>query len=262
MSRRSEREIAALLQEVAREDVWPPTPPLAEKVRSRIERGRMPVAEVRLPRTRPSLLRPAAVVCVVALALGITLSLSATARQAVADLLGVVGIRVTFDGDPAVTPRPRSSIPLGPPVSRAVASERAGLDVRVPAAVAGAPAFHYDPSIGDGGMVSVVYPRSAQRLSEVDLLVTQFVAGVDQTAVKKIATAGARVTYVRVRSSDGYWIGGGPHLFFYVDEDGEMRAETVRLAGRVLLWEEDGVTYRIEGARSPAEALKIADSLR
>lgn len=263
MSRRTGREIAALLQSVARDDAWPPTPPLATAVRTRIERGPMPVAEIRLPRTRPPLFRPVVVtISVVGLALGITLSLSATARRAVADLLGVVGIHVTFDEGPGVTPRPRSSIPLGPPVSRGIASERAGFDVRVPANVLGPPAFHYDPSIGASGMVSVVYPRSASRLAEVDLLVTQFVASLDEAYVKKLVTTGARVRHVRVRSSQGYWIGGGPHVFFYVDADGDVRDETVRLAGRVLLWEEDGVTYRIEGARSAAEAIRIAEGLR
>ncbi|HEX2056985.1 MAG TPA: hypothetical protein VHI71_01320 [Actinomycetota bacterium] len=262
MTRRDERALAALLQEVARSEAWPPTPPLAEQVRARIERGPLPVAQVRLPRTRPSLLRPlAATFVVVGVALGITLSLSGAARRAVADLLGVVGIDITFDGDPAVTPRPQRAIPLGPPVSRAAASESAGFDVKVPAAVAGRPAFHYDPSIGATGMVSVVYPRSAARMSEVDLLVTQFVAAVDESYVKKLVAAGAKVAHVDVRSSQGYWIGGGPHLFFYRDGDG-VQDETVRLAGRVLLWEEDGITYRVEGAGSLAEATRIAESLR
>lgn len=263
MTRRHEREVAALLRDVASAEPWPPTPALAETVRARIERGPMPVAEIRLPRTRPPLLRPlAATLVVVGLALGITLSLSGAARRALADLLGVVGIHVTFDDGPAVTPRPSGSIPLGPPVSRTVASERAGFDVKVPAAIERSPAFHYDASIGASGMVSVVYPRSASRLSEVDLLVTQFVAALEESYVKKVATEGAEVTYVRVRSSDGYWIGGGPHVFFYVDGDGDVRPESVRLAGRVLLWEEDGITYRIEGARSLHEATRIAESLR
>lgn len=263
MTRRDERALAALLEEVARAEPWPPTPPLAEKVRARIDRGPLPVAEVRVPRMRPPLLRPvAATLVVIAVALGITLSLSGAARRAVAGLLGVVGIEITFDDEPGVTPRPPASIPLGPAVSRVVASERAGFDVKVPAAVAGQPAFHYDPSIGTSGMVSVVYPRSASRLSEVDLLVTQFVAAVDESHVKKLLTAGSDVAFVVVRSSQGYWIGGPPHLFFYRDAVGDVRDETVRLAGRVLLWEEGGVTYRVEGARSLAEATRIAESLR
>lgn len=263
MTPRDERALGALLEEVARTHAWPPTPPLAGQVRARIERGPLPVAEVRLPRTRPPLLRPlAATFFVVAVALGITLSLSGAARRAVADLLGVVGIDITFDDEPGVTPRPQRAIPLGPAVSRAAASERAGFDVKVPAALPGRPAFHYDPSVGSSGMVSVVYPRSASRMSEVDLLVTQFVAAVQESYVKKLVTGGAKVVFVDVRSSQGYWIGGGPHLFFYRDGDGDTRRETVRLAGRVLLWEEDGITYRVEGAGSLAEATRIAESLR
>lgn len=265
MIRRHDRALAALLEGAAPEATWPETPALAESVRARIEAGPIPVAEIRLPRTRPPVLRPVlAATFALALALTVALSVSVTARRAVADLLGVVGIRVTFDDDPGVTPRPATQIPLGDPVSRAEASERSSLSVLAPEAAPGDPAFYFDASIGAGGMVSVVYPEDAQTLADVDLLVAQFVADVPADYVKKLLTLGSDIEYTSVRSSEAFWISGEPHLFFYDDGDGDgdVRQETVRLAGNVLLWVEDGVTYRIEGAGSLQRAKELAESLR
>lgn len=262
MTRRDGRALAALLEEAGREAAFPETPPLAERVRTRIESGPLPVASIHLPRTRPPLLRPVlAVICVAALALGLTLTLSVTARRAVADFLGVVGIRVTFDDDPGVTARPLEEIPLGEPVTRGAASRRAGFRVLVPAGE-DSPAFYFDRHVAAHGMVSVVYPRDAATLADVDLLVTQFAASVREEFVKKIGMLGSEIRYVAVRDSDAYWISGDPHYFFYEQRNGFIRQETVRLAGNVLLWEEDGVTYRIEGAGSLRAARRLAESLR
>lgn len=255
--------IAALLVDAARGAEFPDTPPLAERVRSRIEAGPLPVAEIRLPRTRPPLLRPVlAAVVVLVLVVGLTLSLSVSARRAVADWLGVVGIRVTFGEAPEATPRPAGEVPLGTPVSRAEASELVGFEVLVPAGVRGRAALYFEPGIGDAGMVSVVYPRRARTFADVDLLVSQFTASLPAEYVKKLGAGGSHISYVPVRESDGFWIDGEPHLFFYEDGEGDGRHETVRLAGNVLLWEEDGTTYRIEGPGSLQEALIVASRLR
>lgn len=261
--RRHDRALAELLQSAASEAAFPETPALAAKVRARIEAGPIPVAAIRLPRTRPRLLRPALVTILsVALAGAVALSVSVTARRAVADLLGVAGIHVTFDEDPRVTPRPATRIPLGEPLSRAEASERSGLRVLVPRAAAGDAAFYLDESVGESGMVSVVYPADAKTLADVDLLVSEFVASVPADYVKKLSSLGSEIEYTTVGSSEAYWISGEPHLFFYGDGHGDIRQETVRLAGNVLLWAEDGVTYRIEGAGSLRRALQLAASLR
>jgi hypothetical protein len=261
--RRHDRALATLLEETAREVAFPETPPLAGRVRARIESGPMPVAEIDLPRTRPPLFRPvAAAALAIVLAVAVTLSLSVTARRAVADLLGVVGIRITFDDAPSLTPPPAREVRLGDAVSKRAASEASGLRVLVPETVPGTPAFYFDRSIGASGMVSVVYPRDAASIAEVDLLVSQFVAAVPGEYVKKLATLGSEIEFTSVRASEAYWIGGEPHLFFYEGRDGAIRQETLRLAGNVLLWAEDGVTYRVEGAGSLAEAVRIAGSLR
>jgi hypothetical protein len=47
----------------------------------------------------------------------------------------------------------------------------------------------------------------------------------------------------------------------FLDAQGQIVAETVRLAGAVLLWERGGLVLRLEGARTLGEALRIARSL-
>lgn len=263
MRRRHDERLAALLQDAGRAAEFPATPPLAAKVRARIETDPAPSAEIRLPRTRPPVARPVlATVAAAGVALAVTLSVSVTARRAVADLLGVAGIHITFDAEAPVEPAPASRIPLGDAVSEEIASERAGLPVLVPDAVPGTPAFYYDGSIGEGGMVSVVYPGDATTFADVDLLISQFVASVPEEYVKKLLSLGSDVEYTSVGSSEAFWIGGEPHLFFYEEADGTVRQETARLAGNVLLWAADGVTYRVEGAGSLREALRIGRSLR
>jgi hypothetical protein len=258
--------MAAVVERVAREVDFPETPPLAAAVRRRIDAGPMPVGTIRLPRTHPSLWRPVvAGVSVVVIVLALTLSLSVTARRAVADLLGIVGIHITFDETPEVSPPPESELRLGERIGLAAASKRAGFDVALPRdpAIEGMrPAVYYDAAIGRSGMVSIVYPDDATTASDARLLVTQFVASVDEAFFKKVEVPGGKVSAAPVGSEAGYWISGKPHLIYYVDEDGSFREETVRLAGNVLLWDEGGVTYRVEGAESRGEALRIARSLR
>jgi hypothetical protein len=56
-------------------------------------------------------------------------------------------------------------------------------------------------------------------------------------------------------------VAGGDHFFFYRDETGRMVDTTLRLAGDTLIWEEAGVTHRVEGAPTLADALRVAESI-
>jgi len=51
-------------------------------------------------------------------------------------------------------------------------------------------------------------------------------------------------------------------LFFYRDASGIIQTETLRLAGNTLIWEQDGVTFRLEAQVSREDALRIAASFR
>ena len=63
-------------------------------------------------------------------------------------------------------------------------------------------------------------------------------------------------------SGVAYYLTSQPHQFFFRDPAGNVQPETLRLAGNTLLWEEGGVTYRLEAQVSQQEAVRIASTLR
>ena len=67
---------------------------------------------------------------------------------------------------------------------------------------------------------------------------------------------------MRVNGEPGFWIAGDFHEVLYLDANGESIADSVRLAGNVLLWEQGDLTLRLESALTKSEALRIARSIR
>ena len=143
--------------------------------------------------------------------------------------------------------------------------------VRVPTAAGfNAPHEIYLLDQDEGAMVSFVYPAGpelpASDETGVGALLTQFRGEADRGLIEKgLPDDGAQETHleaVTVGGEPGFWISGAPHGFFFVCYDaGECRQERYRLAGNVLLWEQDGVTLRLESALSLEDALAIAESV-
>jgi hypothetical protein len=77
----------------------------------------------------------------------------------------------------------------------------------------------------------------------------------------KTIPQGGRVEPVLVDGQAGLWISGMPHEIAYYDREGNERGDTVRRSGPVLLWERNGVTYRIEGFTDRDDALRVAEAL-
>ena len=74
---------------------------------------------------------------------------------------------------------------------------------------------------------------------------------------------GSRTVGVSVRGANGLWITGARHEIIYRDpKTDEVVAKTRRLVGNVLIWEDGGITYRLEGARTVADARAVARNLR
>jgi len=242
------------LQQLAAGVEYPPTPALAGVVRSRIEDT--PTTSVARLFPRPRWYRPAIAVAALVVAFAATLTFSPTARRAVADLLGVAGIHIDLEGEPPPVGPLRSGPnagELGEHVDVGEARAFVDFEIKVPARFNGAPLVYLDRSV-QGGLVSFFVDGERK-----PALVTQFVAQLDEGFFKKISGSGGEVEFPDVNGTPGFWVSGS-HVFYYV-ADGEFVEESVRIAGPVLLWEEAGVTYRIEGARSMAEALEIASSL-
>jgi hypothetical protein len=84
---------------------------------------------------------------------------------------------------------------------------------------------------------------------------------IDPEIFEKLIDTGVTATATHVHGSSAWWVAGGDHFFVYVDADGQVVNTTLRLAGPTLIWEEAGMTHRVEGAPSLADALRVAESL-
>jgi hypothetical protein len=105
-----------------------------------------------------------------------------------------------------------------------------------------------------GGKITFVWGTSA----DVRLLLTEFRGS---PFIEKLLEPSTEVEAVTVDGHRGAWI-EEPHVVIYRDIRGQVRDDTSRLAGRTLLWERGGVTLRLEGELSKADALRIATKLQ
>ncbi|GID91911.1 hypothetical protein ACFQFC_00160 [Amorphoplanes digitatis] len=178
----------------------------------------------------------------------------APARAAVVDAVGgllrIAGIEVR--GEPRTGGLPATPVPLPSLRDADLAEARrvALFPVRVPAEL-GAPerVTLADPDSGGAPrVVSMSFRGGAVRFDQFD--------GALSPGFFKIA---ADAEWVEV-GTGGIWL-PGPHPVTYVGRDGAERVETARLAAPTLIWADAGVTYRLEGVRTPEEARRIAGSL-
>ncbi|MET8910124.1 DUF4367 domain-containing protein [Micromonospora sp. NPDC004551] len=178
-------------------------------------------------------------------------------RAAIAD--AVTGL-LRFSGiviDTTPVPVAPTGVPSPLPAQRSAAFDEAQrhlrFPIRVPAAL-GAPeqVLVADPD-GTGAyrVVTLLYRGGALRLDAFD-------GQLDPVFTKQVSGPG--VAWVEVDGDFAIWI-GGPHELAYVDRTGTVRVETARLAAATLIWEDAGVSYRLEGDLTRDEAIRIAGSL-
>lgn len=234
-----EQQLVALGREID----WPDT-----------ERTLLPIASSRSRRRAwlvPTLAAFAALV----------IALTPGARRAVANLLELAGIRIEFGTSEQLELDP--DLLLGEVVAIADAQAAVDFPLKRPSILDGPDAVTvYRGSLGSqvfmGWFAGNDLP--AVGASELGLLLTQFRGNFDDPFVEKLLGEGTRVTRVEVGSVLGYWLEGAPHSLMY--HDGERLIEdSARLAGNVLVWETNGVTYRLESALTLEMALAIAESL-
>ena len=228
---------------LAADVVFPPTPSLLPGIERRLGASTEPRADRR--RWARAFV----------LAVGLSLMVVAT----VAALAWVLpGLRIT----------PVASVPAAP-----TADLGAGLTLGEPIPVAeapftvgalGPPDAAYE--IADGSVVSLVY-AAHDGLPEMDdagigLLIQRIDGELDATMVEKLVEeVGAKVTPVRIDGADGFWIEGPPHLVRYLAPGGAVRAEMTRLVGDTLVWQQDGILYRMESALGLAESRRLVASV-
>ena len=213
-------------------------------------------------------------------------------RRAVADLLGIGGVRFV----------PRDELPGGDPRGHAAnRSDGAGLfdppgdadevvgedlarelglgeSLPVDVALASAPAPMDPRGVGDADAAFTGLPERAVTLaweaddalpaieavapSEWGLILTVFPGTAGAPAIFKAPGPLTTVTAVTVGGRSGYWVADRPHEVVVLGPDGHPAAPTVRLAGNTLLWTAGGVTYRLESGLDRDAAIALAETIR
>jgi hypothetical protein len=267
MAERS-KALEVRLAELGEDLHFPTTPDLAGAVRAHLQarperarvRVRPPIARLR-PRTRRT---PAwALACAVLLAT-VLLGLSPAARRAVADWLGLPGLRISIGRPTPSASELGHDLNLGRATTLAGARADVPFSVGIPAAL-GPPDEVYLTDEVLGPRVSLIY-RSRPGLPPADetgvaVLVTQFEARVNVELMQKVVASGAQVDPVSVNGAPGYWISGEPHLLLYAGEGGRVAEDEIRLAANVLAWQEGTTTLRLESALGKRRSLAIARSV-
>ncbi len=272
------RDVERALTEVASTLDWPAEVEVAVAVGNRLRTEMQPVGVRR--RTRSvgrRVLRPirrerspwqlAAAAAVAALVLfSAVLAVSPGARKAVAEWFGLRGIEIRqTPASPRAPTRPvGEGLNLGRSVAISEAERIAGFRVRLPQAL-GPPDTVFVRSLSvAGNEVFLVYgsrpglPESSE--AGVGALLSEFRGELDRAFIRKIAGF-SQISFVRVNGNPGFWIEGA-HDVVYLDENGNPVEATFRLAGNVLLWEQDGLTFRLESALTLKRAVEIARSVR
>jgi hypothetical protein len=232
----------------------PDAPDVAPAVLARLEPRPAPLRARLLVERRRSAV---AIAVAVLAAIGATLAVP-DARSALFRFLDIGGERIEFvDELPEVRPQPAEldlDVTLGERVSLAEARRRADFALRE---------LDEEPDrvyLGERGTVWFLYGSP----DRVRLLVAQTPRlRVDEEFIlKKLVPAGTQVEPVSVAGTRGYFISGEPHVVYLVDETGQPVEESARLAEDVLIWEDGGISFRLEGDFSRDDAIELAESLR
>jgi hypothetical protein len=221
-------ELEQQLLLLAAEIEWPPTPEL-----------RLPALPER--RRRP-LWRPLLVAAAVLLVAACVAALVPGARSAILHWFRIGGASV--ERVQTLPPAERRSLEaaLGRPVGAAEAERVLGAPVRVPR---DARRLYVQ-----GGVVSALLETGAGTVLFSELRSHDL-----PMLLKKLASGSTTVEFVTVNGGTGAWIAGTGHVVIFP-------AAPPRLAGNTLLWEESGVTYRLERAGLDRQtALALARSL-
>jgi hypothetical protein len=192
-------------------------------------------------------------------------------REAIADW---VNVHVLFQRVHVLpTPSPRTSgsigerLGLGQPTTLPDAQAHLAWRITLPSSLGQPDEVYLQlPPVGPAqGEVTLVYttrpgiPVAGQ--TGVAVLVTEARGKVDSNFFSKMVGADATIEPVTVAGHQGYWVAGSPHVFIFLDANGNFRDETMRLATNTLILDQGGTIVRIEGNLTKAQAEQIATSL-
>jgi len=222
-------ELEQRLADLAQAVEWPQTPELA----------------LRLGPARPPRRRRAFVVVLATVALALAVAFAVPpARSAILRFLHLGGVTVErVETLPEAVERPLVS-GLGRPVTAAEAEAILGAPFALPP-VAGDPQLYLR-----GGIVSAVVADPLR------VLVSQLRSDQQGGLVKSAAVGASAIEWVTLEPGvEAMWVEGVGHSI-------EWPGLPPRLAGNALLWERDGITFRLEGRALTLErAVELAAEL-
>ncbi len=192
-----------------------------------------------------------------ALALAATLLVAGAAmaapptRHFVLRILGLRGVQIErvprLPTPPAGAGAQGLRLGIGRPISLAAAARAVTFTPLIPP---GSRAAYLAHDVTGGRISFLVGP----------VLITEF-RGTAVPLILKVLGPRAKLTSVRVNGSPGAYLSRAPHEVLFLGRNGQVETDRVRLARNVLLFDRRGLTVRIEGARTLAQALALARSL-
>lgn len=248
-------EMDGLLRRTAQAFIYPPTPELATVVTARLRQPEGPFANVltswlRRPAVRLAVAGLAVLLAVAGVALGVPQS-----RTALAEFFGLSHVEVRIEqpvpaGEEAPEVFPKD---FAERLTLDEARDAADFRLLIPTypAAASVPDAVYQQRFADDTVIIFVYEDEGFDLYQSRLR-GSFFKGVPEGILE-----------VQVAGVPGLWVSKGGHGAAYLDLEGELVSGSERFVDRAtLLWESDGITYRLETSLSLEAALRIAESLR
>ena len=252
-------EMDDLLRRVADAFNSPPTPEMGAAVDARLRQPKLSSARGLLQALRGWSQRPAPRVAAAGVAaalvvLGMALAIPQS-RTALADLFGLSHVQVEKVAIPPDSERPPTLRPedFAKLLTVEAAQRAANFPLRFPTypdAIGGPDAVYLD-QFGQDTLVILSYVEEGFDLYQSRLR-GSFFKGVPEGVVE-----------VAIDGAPGLWVPEGGHGAAYLDPDDELIPGSERFVERgTLLWEEGGITYRLETSLSQEEAIRVAESLQ
>src|SRR6266542_1928935 len=211
-------DLELALRQLGAELDWPAQPSLAPRVATRLRALR------RRRLGRPLALGLAVLGAAVAVAFAVP-----PARSAILDFFGIGGVEI--HRVETLPPLPAERVAPGVQVTLADARIHVDFDLVVPAG--------YRSVYLEAGIVTFVWP---------DRLLMELRG--DAPLLKKVVEQDSTVESLDVEGYPAVWIEGPPHGLY-------MPGGDARLAGNVLIWVENGITFRLEGDLTRGRALQL-----
>jgi len=242
-------ELERHLRELGNALELPAAPDLVDVVRARI-------SEEREPRIR---IRRSLVLATAALGLALAAAMAVPqARTAILEFLHIRGASVEKVQTLPPVSVPNSGLNLGEPVTLEEARDAVSFEIAQPELTGlGRPDSIFLDRATPGGQVFFLWGMEARPR----VLLSEFRGDLNRELIGKQVGPGTTIEPVSVQGAPGFWVAGANHVVYYLDPDGQIQEETIRLSRNALLWERNDLTLRIEGDFGKGVALELARSV-